>query len=1381
MKPWQEEAVLAALQDPSVPVRQAAVVWLAGKQSPALAESTFSIRETPHQFSRDALGNALANALIPFLSHDMPLLIRQSAAQALVGYNGPSSAADVLVRELVPLVSDPDAGVRSAATATLCSLGTPGSLPDGSPAAVIAPQIAPLLKSTDGEVRRDAAEVLGCLGPAAAAFAPQLDAVLEGKDRADVHVAAAEALSNMGTAGSAYLGQILTTLLSYNEHVRESVAEAIKKSSLGPDAAALLARNASLLKDRDPHTRQFMAEAVGNLASLGPVVTALTPQVGDLLRDPELEVREAAARALGQISTASKGPQPVQTGNIQRGRLGVTIRDVSDQLARSVGLDRPRGAQITAVDPKGPAAAAGIKGGDIILGVDGKPLATASQLIELLVGGSKASLQVWRNGHTATVTTRVARLDEAPQIQASAFAPQIAALLGEADPGHGTYDISIRSVAAEALANMGPAAAPFAPRIVALVRAPQSGVRFAAQRALGQMGSAAQGAVPTLVALLKDSDASVREAAAAALGAMGPAAAPAVPQLVELLKDPAASNSAVEALGKIGSAAAPALPKIVALFTELDGKFADRAEGALSAMGPAAAPVAPQLAVLLGGSSSTRVRANAAVTLGHLGPEVAGTYAPQLAALLKAPTNGFFMGSLREGAINALGEMGPAAAALAPQVAALLGDKDSSTRRAAAKALGKMGPAGAAFAPQIAALLRDSDAYLRAAAAEALDQLGNAVPAPLLAGSMGDVDAKVRGQLVAALDRFAMSAPLQDRAVLFDCLSAGHALPTASADFVLRAYLYRRVNSRDLILIRWLGNRSPVARPAAAGVSHEQAVAVLRVLSDSWDEMKPFPALRTDAADRMAEVVGSQQWELTDVPLLGALQARMAPEFHAQALTVQAVLDRNLIYSRLENASVLIGTHIAAWTALLFAYPRRRWVQSFFFWNKWARRFLGVGYVGLLITLVPALRRRMLRPFQASFLPQGIMEQFNKDAYFPDCEVRLEKNRRVEPGRLPLKEAVPGIRGEVVLKGQSGLGKTLLLLRLALATREPVVFLRASECSKGVVAAIQKKVQGQVRDGGYLRSLIYAGGIKVLIDGLNEASPEARARITQFVEEYFNGDFILTTQPMGWEPPATARVYVLQPLLPGQIEPFLLRQWDAVKDRAALDQERYQEAVARYMQAIGKDSPQDPTADPRIVALSNPMDATLAAELLARGETPDVFRLVEQRYQVMAADFRDREGREFQLKRFSERIYEWRKSSEPDINTEGFEAEVAALARDRLMIARTEIVRKDKGEVEVNRWFFRHDRIMEFFLLPAFMGENSKRRQEHDLDEQFWGLYELLAVRLPEAEEQNLRDFLMERAADTERNELLNRYTVARRFRTQTTADEHALPRSVAV
>lgn len=51
------------------------------------------------------------------------------------------------------------------------------------------------------------------------------------------------------------------------------------------------------------------------------------------------------------------------------------------------------------------------------------------------------------------------------------------------------------------------------------------------------------------------------------------------------------------------------------------------------------------------------------------------------------------------------------------------------------------------------------------------------------------------------------------------------------------------------------------------------------------------------------------------------------------------------------------------------------------------------------------------------------------------------------------------------------------------------------------------------------------------------------------------------------------------------------------------------------------------------------MDATLA-----RGAAPDMLALIEQRYRVMSQAFREKEGREFRLQDFAERVYEWRKS-----------------------------------------------------------------------------------------------------------------------------------------
>jgi hypothetical protein len=179
------------------------------------------------------------------------------------------------------------------------------------------------------------------------------------------------------------------------------------------------------------------------------------------------------------------------------------------------------------------------------------------------------------------------------------------------------------------------------------------------------------------------------------------------------------------------------------------------------------------------------------------------------------------------------------------------------------------------------------------------------------------------------------------------------------------------------------------------------------------------------------------------------------------------------------------------------------------------------------------------------------------------------------------------------------------------------------------------------------------------------------------------------------------------------------------------------------------------------------MDALLAAELLARREVPDMFRLVEQRYRVMAESFREEHGRAFALEKLSQAVYEWRRSGEPYIKTEGLEQEVAALARDRLMIQRTELFKTGEGERQVNHWCFRHDKIMDFFLLPAFMDEKKAAPSYENVDNYvpFIGVYELLAVWLPDDEEKRLYKRLIDRAADTNSNELLNRYTVARRLR----------------
>jgi hypothetical protein len=138
----------------------------------------------------------------------------------------------------------------------------------------------------------------------------------------------------------------------------------------------------------------------------------------------------------------------------------------------------------------------------------------------------------------------------------------------------------------------------------------------------------------------------------------------------------------------------------------------------------------------------------------------------------------------------------------------------------------------------------------------------------------------------------------------------------------------------------------------------------------------------------------------------------------------------------------------------------------------------------------------------------------------------------------PIPKAIPGVWGEIVLEGESGLGKTMFLRGLAKGALKPMAFLPAQRCTGGVIEAIQDKLLGYAQDEGFLKSLVYSGGIDVVIDGLNEVSPDTRARVSTFIEHFFRANVIVGTQPLEWTAPKSARVYALQRLRLNKSRPF---------------------------------------------------------------------------------------------------------------------------------------------------------------------------------------------------------------------------------------------------
>jgi serine protease Do len=102
---------------------------------------------------------------------------------------------------------------------------------------------------------------------------------------------------------------------------------------------------------------------------------------------------------------------------VTRGRIGVQIQQVNAQLADSFGLDRPRGALVGQVIEEGPAEKAGVKPGDIILSVDGRPVERSDQLpsmVSAITPGKDAKVEVWRDRGSKTLSVKVGVLEEDP-------------------------------------------------------------------------------------------------------------------------------------------------------------------------------------------------------------------------------------------------------------------------------------------------------------------------------------------------------------------------------------------------------------------------------------------------------------------------------------------------------------------------------------------------------------------------------------------------------------------------------------------------------------------------------------------------------------------------------------------------------------------------------------------------------------------------------------------------------------------------------------------------------------------------------------------------------------------------------------------------------
>ncbi len=105
----------------------------------------------------------------------------------------------------------------------------------------------------------------------------------------------------------------------------------------------------------------------------------------------------------------------VKHGKVIRGWLGVSIQDLTPELAKSLNISETAGALISGVEKDSPAAKAGLKRGDLVIELDGKKIANSTGLrnmVSAIAPGTKTAVKIIRDGKEQSITVMLGEYKE---------------------------------------------------------------------------------------------------------------------------------------------------------------------------------------------------------------------------------------------------------------------------------------------------------------------------------------------------------------------------------------------------------------------------------------------------------------------------------------------------------------------------------------------------------------------------------------------------------------------------------------------------------------------------------------------------------------------------------------------------------------------------------------------------------------------------------------------------------------------------------------------------------------------------------------------------------------------------------------------------------
>ena len=123
-------------------------------------------------------------------------------------------------------------------------------------------------------------------------------------------------------------------------------------------------------------------------------------------------------------------------GKVERGWIGVTVQDIEQETANSLGIKSRKGALVVEVIRGGPAEKAGIKKNDIVLFYDGREIEDSEDLRNKVAStnpGSSVKVRILRNGKEEEVTLKVLSTDGALKLLERLVKERLGAELRQVD------------------------------------------------------------------------------------------------------------------------------------------------------------------------------------------------------------------------------------------------------------------------------------------------------------------------------------------------------------------------------------------------------------------------------------------------------------------------------------------------------------------------------------------------------------------------------------------------------------------------------------------------------------------------------------------------------------------------------------------------------------------------------------------------------------------------------------------------------------------------------------------------------------------------------------------------------------------------------------